>query len=84
MSNSHLFRFLSSCSNLRLAAAVADSLHWSQQITELADRIVRGMKSEGVTLYNAVHFRIEKDAKDWALIMGGIEVCQSDILISLS
>ena len=53
---------------------VADSLHWSPQIVELAETIWMGMREGGVNLYNAVHFRIEKDAKDWSLIMGGIEV----------
>lgn len=62
------------CSNLRLAAHVAESLHWSRDIMALAEQVMAGMKAAGASDFNAVHFRIEKDAKDWALIMGGMEV----------
>ena len=59
---------------MQLVAAVADTVRWSVPMRELADKILAGMKAKGVDVFNAVHFRIEKDAKDWTQIMGGIDV----------
>lgn len=62
------------CSNLQLAATVAESIRWSEPVASLAAEVLQGMAGDGASLYNAVHFRIERDAKDWAQIMGGIDV----------
>lgn len=38
----------------------------------LADKVVAGITAQpGVTVFNGVHMRMEKDAADWAIIMGG-------------
>ena len=59
------------CSNLRVVTEVARSLEFSSYVTSLADRIIHGMTKGGQLEYNAVHLRIEKDARDWSQIMGG-------------
>jgi len=52
---------------------VARSLEFSPAILEMADRVVAAI-SKSATSFNAVHLRIEKDARDWSQIMGGPEV----------
>lgn len=38
----------------------------------LARKVIRGIhEMEGVEAYNGVHLRMERDAMDWAIIMGG-------------
>lgn len=38
----------------------------------LAKKVIKGIhESEGVDGYNGVHLRMERDAMDWAIIMGG-------------
>ena len=53
---------------------MARSLEFSGKVAELADRVIHGMTMAGKYEYNAVHLRIEKDARDWSQIMGGEEV----------
>lgn len=39
---------------------------------DLAKKVIRGIHDrEGVAGYNGVHLRMERDAMDWAIIMGG-------------
>ena len=59
------------CSNLRVVTEVAKSLEFSSKIHSLADRVIHGMTGGGTQEYNAVHLRIERDARDWSQIMGG-------------
>ena len=59
------------CSNLRVVTEVARSLTFAPEIQRLADRVIAGMTAGGQLEYNAVHLRIEKDARDWSTIMGG-------------
>ena len=59
------------CSNLRVVTEVARSLVFSQKIQALADRTIVAMTHGGREEFNAVHLRIEKDARDWSTIMGG-------------
>lgn len=54
---------------------VARTLFFAPLLTGLADQIVAGMTAAGVAPFNSLHLRIEKDAKDWATIMGGAGVC---------
>lgn len=61
-------------SNLRVVTEVAKSLEFSPLIHAMADRIIEGMTAGGAHDYNGVHLRIEKDARDWAMIMGGQQV----------
>ncbi|KAK9785429.1 hypothetical protein WJX73_009533 [Symbiochloris irregularis] len=65
------FFMLRSLSNLRVVTEVAKSLAFAPQIHALADRIILGMAAQGAEVFNAVHLRIEKDARDWSTIMGG-------------
>ena len=62
------------CSNLRVVTEVARSLEFSDTVANLADRVIHGMTMAGKYEYNAVHLRIEKDARDWSQIMGGEQV----------
>jgi hypothetical protein len=68
------FFMLRSLSNLRVVTEVARSLEFSTYIQQLADRVISGMTNAGKYEYNAVHLRIEKDARDWSQIMGGEQV----------
>lgn len=65
------------CSNLRVVTEVARSLEFAPKIAALADRVIHGMTMAGKYEYNAVHLRIEKDARDWSQIMGGEQVRNS-------
>jgi len=56
---------------LPIAAAVAASLEFPPHLRALADKASSVMTSQGRAPYNGVHLRVEKDAEDWALIMGG-------------
>ena len=60
---------------------VARSLEFSDQVANLADRVIHGMTMGGKNEYNAVHLRIEKDARDWSQIMGGEQVLPHHILL---
>lgn len=53
---------------------MARSLEFSDKVADLADRVIHGMTMAGKYEYNAVHLRIEKDARDWSQIMGGEQV----------
>ncbi|KAK9844459.1 hypothetical protein WJX74_002810 [Apatococcus lobatus] len=65
------FFMLRALSNLRVVTEVAKSLEFSSKIHQLADRVIHGMTNGGMEEYNAVHLRIERDARDWSQIMGG-------------
>lgn len=52
---------------------VARTLEFAPSIEAMADRVVAAIHST-TPVFNAVHLRIERDAKDWAQIMGGPEV----------
>lgn len=62
------------CSNTRLVAEVAKSLQWSPKVQRLADKVVGEILADSKTGFNSVHLRMEKDARDWAKIMGGSAV----------
>lgn len=68
------FFMLRTLSDLRLVSRVARSLTFAPRLHELADRIVDGLTAGGTRAFNGVHLRIEKDARDWAMIMGGSQV----------
>ena len=61
-------------SNLGVVTEVAKSLEFAPAMHALAARVISGMAATAPE-YNAVHLRIEKDARDWSQIMGGPEVC---------
>ena len=54
-----------------MVTEVARSLVFASKIQALADRVVTSMTHGGKEEFNAVHLRIEKDARDWSTIMGG-------------
>jgi hypothetical protein len=60
-------------SNLRVVTEVARSLEFAPAIERMAERIVDKI-AKSAHGFNAVHLRIEKDARDWSQIMGGPEV----------
>lgn len=62
---------------------VARSLVFSSKIQDMADRIINAMTHGGQKDYNAVHLRIEKDARDWSTIMGGEAVsrCSCNLFV---
>lgn len=53
---------------------VARSLAFAPRLVALADRVVDGLTRGGALAFNGVHLRVEKDARDWASIMGGSQV----------
>ena len=56
---------------LPLATEVARALPFSAAVDALARRAAVAMAARGVFAFNGVHLRIEKDAGDWAIILGG-------------
>lgn len=60
--------------NLRVVTEVARSLDFPKRLHAIAQRIIDGMAQGGHAEYNGVHLRIERDARDWAMIMGGAPV----------
>lgn len=61
-------------SALPVVTEVARSLAFSPRLHALADRVVQGVTDGGRLPFNGVHLRVEKDARDWASIMGGTQV----------
>jgi hypothetical protein len=53
---------------------VARSLRFAPELHALADRILSELTEGGAAPFNGLHLRIEKDARDWATIMGGQQV----------
>ncbi|PSC70539.1 alternative oxidase [Micractinium conductrix] len=68
------FFSLRALSNLPVVTEVAKSLKFAPELVSMADRIVEAMTAGGKHEFNGVHLRIEKDARDWAAIMGGQQV----------
>ena len=70
----HMPAGCANCSDVPRATMVARTLFFAPLLTGLADDIVAGMEAVGVETFNSLHLRIEKDAKDWSMIMGGAGV----------
>jgi hypothetical protein len=68
------FFALRSVSALRVVSEVARSLEFPLNLHAMAQRIIDGMTKQGQLQYNGAHLRVEKDAKDWAMIMGGQQI----------
>lgn len=59
---------------LPIVEHVARLLTFSPRITELADKVVQGIaREEGADEFNGIHLRMERDAADWAEVLGGKE-----------
>ena len=54
-----------------VVGSVARSLRFAPLLERLAERIVANMTRGGRLRFNAAHLRIEKDARDWSIILGG-------------
>ena len=50
---------------------VARSLSFAPLLEGMAQRILVNMTQSGRVSFNAAHLRIEKDARDWSIILGG-------------
>lgn len=61
-------------SNLPMVTEVARSLAFAPRLHAMADRVVAALTDGGRLPFNGVHLRVEKDARDWASIMGGTQV----------
>jgi hypothetical protein len=57
---------------LEAAQEAATALKFNRSIVQMARTIINGMKRDGVTHYNGAHLRLEKDAVDWARVLGGL------------
>jgi hypothetical protein len=50
----------------------AAALRFNRTLVAMARTVIAGMRSGGVRSYNGAHLRLEKDAVDWARVMGGL------------
>ncbi len=50
---------------------VAQSLAFNPHLRTVADRVVDILTRGGRQPFHGVHLRVENDAQDWAVIMGG-------------
>ncbi len=57
-----------------MVTEVARSLAFAPRLHAMADRVVAALTDGGRLPFNGVHLRVEKDARDWASIMGGTQV----------
>eukprot|EP00775_Hariotina_reticulata_P011827 gene11827-11971_t len=58
---------------MEAAQEAATALKFNRTIVQMARTIINGMKASGVARYNGAHLRLEKDAVDWARILGGFQ-----------
>lgn len=61
---------LSCLDNAREAVA---ALHFNRTLVDVAAVVIGKMRQAGIMKYNGAHVRLEKDAVDWAEILGGVE-----------
>lgn len=69
------------CSTLPVVTEVARSLRFAPALHAMADRVIAGVTQGGTLPFNGVHLRVEKDARDWASIMGGQEVSRQGVCV---
>jgi len=50
----------------------AAALRFNRTLVGMARTVIAGMRKNGVPRYNGAHLRLEKDAVDWARVMGGL------------
>ncbi|KAF6260637.1 hypothetical protein COO60DRAFT_1269269, partial [Scenedesmus sp. NREL 46B-D3] len=55
------------------AQEAATALKFNKTIVHMARTIINGMRGAGIARYNGAHLRLEKDAVDWARILGGFK-----------
>lgn len=54
------------------AQEAATALKFNRTLVQMARTVISGMRTAGITRYNGAHLRLEKDAVDWARILGGL------------
>jgi hypothetical protein len=54
------------------AQEAATALKFNRTVVSMARSVIAGMRAAGVARYNGAHLRLEKDAVDWARILGGM------------
>jgi hypothetical protein len=54
------------------AQEAATALKFNRTIVQMARTVINGMRTAGISHYNGAHLRLEKDAVDWARILGGL------------
>lgn len=54
-----------------LVEEAAAGLFFESRVRSLAERAAPALLREGESYFNAMHLRVEQDAKDWAIILGG-------------
>lgn len=54
------------------AQEAATALKFNRTIVQMARTVIAGMRAAGVSRYNGAHLRLERDAVDWARILGGL------------
>eukprot|EP00879_Flechtneria_rotunda_P013450 GHRR01014043.1.p1 GENE.GHRR01014043.1~~GHRR01014043.1.p1 ORF type:complete len:592 (+),score=161.63 GHRR01014043.1:229-2004(+) len=57
---------------MEAAQEAATALKFNKTIVQMARTVINGMKAKGIQRYNGAHLRLEKDAVDWARILGGM------------
>ncbi len=57
---------------MEIAQEAAAALKFNTTLVRMAQTIINGMKQAGITEHNGAHMRLEKDAVDWATILGGM------------
>lgn len=54
------------------AQEAATALKFNRTLVQMARTVISGMRQAGVQRYNGAHLRLERDAVDWARILGGL------------
>jgi hypothetical protein len=70
------FFSLNTTNILPVVSQVAATLHFNPSLEYLADRVVSYITRDGRRNFNGVHLRVEKDAAEWFLILGGLDGAQ--------
>ncbi|KAL4423902.1 hypothetical protein ABPG75_001203 [Micractinium tetrahymenae] len=68
------FFSLHTSSMLPIVSQVAATLHFNPNLEYLADRVVAYITRDGRRRFNGAHLRVEKDAAEWFIILGGPQV----------
>lgn len=67
------FLAISTLTCLEEAQSAAVSLKFNRHLVELAHKVIDGMRAKSIFNYTGAHLRLEKDAKDWAQVLGGMD-----------
>lgn len=59
---------------LPVVSQVASTLQFNPSLEYLADRVASYITRNGRRRFNGAHLRVEKDAAEWFIILGGPEV----------